>query len=176
MRESAMAALSLLRSRAEVWKIDPKELRDTDLHIHVPAGAVPKDGPSAGVAMLTALFTLFTGSIADPSVGMTGEITLRGLVLPIGGVKEKVLAAHRAGLKTVVLPARNEPDLHEVSKEVREQLRFVLAKRVEDVLLAAVPGVRIVREAGEEKPRSRPARKTRKTRAALAARGRRPRD
>jgi ATP-dependent Lon protease len=141
MRESAQAALSLIRSRAQPWHINLKQLSQTDIHVHVPAGAVPKDGPSAGVAMLTALFTLLSGTAADPTVGMTGEITLRGLVLPIGGVKEKVLAAHRAGLKTVIIPARNEPDLHEVPADVRKELKFVLAKKVEDVLFAAVPGL-----------------------------------
>lgn len=144
MRESASTALSLLRSRAATWGIDLSRLGEVDIHIHVPAGAVPKDGPSAGVAMLTALYTLFTDSVADPSVGMTGEITLRGLVLPIGGVKEKVLAAHRAGLKTVILPARNEADLHEVPPEVRAELQFVFARRVEDVLLTAVGGDKII--------------------------------
>ena len=136
MRESAQAALSLLRARADDWGINLADLRETDIHIHVPAGAVPKDGPSAGVAMLVALVSLFTDHPVDPTVGMTGEITLRGRVLPIGGVKEKVLAAHRAGLKTVILPSRNEADLHEVPADVRNELKFVLADTVEDVLLA----------------------------------------
>jgi len=140
MRESGVAAMSLVRARADVWNLDLGDLRNTDIHIHVPAGAVPKDGPSAGVAMLTALVSLFAKQAVDPSVGMTGEITLRGQVLPVGGVKEKVLAAHRAGLKTVILPARNEPDLHEVPADVRAELRFVFAKCVEDVLDAALPG------------------------------------
>jgi ATP-dependent Lon protease len=138
MRESAQAALSLMRSRAKDWKIPAKTLREVDIHIHVPAGGIPKDGPSAGVAMLTALVSLMSGKPADPKVGMTGEITLRGRVLPIGGVKSKVLAAHRAGLTTVVLPERNEPDLHEVPEDVREALTFVFADRVEEVLGAAL--------------------------------------
>ncbi len=138
MRESGQAALSLVRARAKQWHISTAELRRLDIHIHVPAGGTPKDGPSAGVAMLTALVSLLSGRPADPTVAMTGEITLRGQVLPIGGVKEKVLAAHRAGVKTVVLPARNEPDLHEVPAEVRRELRFVFASRVEDVLAAAL--------------------------------------
>jgi ATP-dependent Lon protease len=138
MRESGQAALSLVRARAKQWHISTAELRRLDIHIHVPAGGTPKDGPSAGVAMLTALVSLLSGRPADPTVAMTGEITLRGQVLPIGGVKEKVLAAHRAGVKTVVLPARNEPDLHEVPAEVRRELRFVFASRVEDVLVAAL--------------------------------------
>jgi len=139
MRESGQAALSLLRSRAKAWGIPLADLSKVDIHIHVPAGGTPKDGPSAGVAMLTALVSLFTGRAADPSVGMTGEITLRGLVLPIGGVKEKVLAAHRAGLKTVVLPARNKADLHEVPADVRQELTFVFAETAEDVLARVFP-------------------------------------
>ncbi len=140
MRESAQAALSILRSRARQWRLRLPDLMKTDLHIHVPAGGVPKDGPSAGVAMLSALASLFSGQCADPHTGMTGEITLRGEVLPIGGVKEKVLAAHRAGLRTVVLPARNQPDLTEVPADIRSDLKFVLARRVEDVLACVIPG------------------------------------
>lgn len=155
MQESAQAALSLIRSRASDWSIPGERLGEVDIHVHVPAGAIPKDGPSAGVAMLTALFTALTDTTADPRVGMTGEITLRGLVLPIGGVKEKVLAAHRAGLKKVILPARNERDLHEVPDEAREALQFVFAEQVEDVLFAAVPVLESARKA-------RRARKTRR--------------
>jgi len=147
MRESAQAALSLVRARAKEWHISSAELRKLDIHIHVPAGSTPKDGPSAGVAMLTALVSLLSGKPADPTLAMTGEITLRGQVLPVGGVKEKVLAAHRAGVKTVVLPARNEPDMHEVPADVRSELHVVLASRVEDVLAAALPS-----------PKARPAR------------------
>ncbi|MBI5866590.1 MAG: endopeptidase La, partial [Planctomycetes bacterium] len=172
MRESAVAALSLLRARAPYWNIDMRDVGETDLHVHVPAGAVPKDGPSAGVAMLTALFTVFTDTIADPTVGMTGEITLRGLVLPIGGVKEKVLAAHRAGLKKIILPARNEADLHEVPQEVREQLEFVYARKVEDVLLAAIPAIKLIdhsRTATKKPAAAKTSRKTRKSRGGLAA-------
>jgi ATP-dependent Lon protease len=142
MQESAQAALSIIRSRGEEWGIPAQRLNEVDIHVHVPAGAIPKDGPSAGVSMLTALFSLLTDTIADPLTGMTGEITLRGLVLPIGGVKEKVLAAHRAGLKKVILPARNQRDLHEVPQEAREAVQFVFAERVEDVLLAAIPGLK----------------------------------
>jgi len=142
MQESAQAALSIIRSRGKEWGIPIEHLAETDIHVHVPAGAIPKDGPSAGVAMLTALFTLLTDTIADPLVGMTGEITLRGLVLPIGGVKEKLLAAHRAGLKKVILPARNQRDLHEIPDEARQALQLVFAQRIEDVLLAAVPALK----------------------------------
>ncbi len=134
MKESAQAALSLLRSRAKEWHITLPPMNEMDIHVHVPAGGVPKDGPSAGVAMLTALVSLMSGKPADPSVAMTGEITLRGQVLPIGGVKAKVLGAHRAGIKTVILPERNRPDLAEVPEDVRAELRFVFAKRAEDVL------------------------------------------
>jgi ATP-dependent Lon protease len=111
---------------------------DSDIHLHVPAGAVPKDGPSAGVTMATALASLLTGRKVRDDVGMTGEITLRGQVLPVGGVKEKVLAAHRAGLKSVILPRQNEKDLEDVPDEVRASLKFVLAERVDDVFQAAL--------------------------------------
>ncbi|MFO0839959.1 MAG: endopeptidase La [Phycisphaerae bacterium] len=138
MRESAQAALSLLRARSDAWRINFDGLPNTDVHVHVPAGAIPKDGPSAGVAMFTALYSLFTDRPANPSVGMTGEITLRGVVLPVGGIKEKVLAGHRAGLKTIVLPAKNKPDLTEIPADVQRDLKFVFAERVEDVVNAAI--------------------------------------
>ncbi len=140
MRESTQAALSLLRTRARSWGIRLPSLSRIDLHVHVPAGAIPKDGPSAGIAMLAALYSLFRHQPADPSVALSGEITLRGLVLPVGGIKEKVLAAHRAGIRTVVLPARNGADLQEVPADVRNEIEFVLASRVEEALNAAVPG------------------------------------
>jgi ATP-dependent Lon protease len=139
MRESGLAALSLLRSHGPEWDVPVPDLNATDVHIHVPAGGIPKDGPSAGVAMLTALVSLFAKQVVDPTVGMTGELTLRGQVLPVGGIKEKDLAAHRAGLKTVILPARNEPDLHEVPTDVRNDLTFVFATIIQDVLNAALP-------------------------------------
>ena len=160
MRESAQAALSLLRAHGEEWGVPIERLPEIDIHIHVPAGAIPKDGPSAGVAMLTALFTCLTGTSADPKVGMTGEITLRGLVLPIGGIKEKVLAAHRAGLKKIILPARNKPDMHEVPVEIRESLEFVFVDRVEEVLLAAIP------ELQSAEPEAKPKRRARRKKAA----------
>ena len=138
MRESAQAAMSIVRARAKQWKIPQSTFRDTDIHVHVPAGGIPKDGPSAGVAMLTSLVSLLSGEAADPATAMTGEITLRGQVLPIGGVKAKVLAAHRAGIKTVILPTRNEPDVREVPEDVRAELRFVFAATVEEVLSAAL--------------------------------------
>jgi ATP-dependent Lon protease len=138
MKESARAALSWVRAEAERLHIDPKFYDTHDLHLHVPAGAIPKDGPSAGIAMTTALVSLLTGRPVRDSLAMTGEITLRGKVLPIGGIKEKVLAAHRAGIRTVVLPKRNEPDLDDIPEEVRHDLTFVFADRMEEVLDAAL--------------------------------------
>ncbi len=138
MRESAQAALSYVRSKAERLGIPGDTFEVSDIHLHVPAGAVPKDGPSAGVTMATALASLLTGRKVRDDVGMTGEITLRGQVLPVGGVKEKVLAAHRAGLKSVILPRQNEKDLEDVPDEVRASLKFVLAERVDDVFRAAL--------------------------------------
>jgi ATP-dependent Lon protease len=138
MKESAQAALSLVKSRARELGIDPDAFKDNDIHIHVPAGAVPKDGPSAGVSMFTAIASLFCNRAVRSDVAMTGEITLRGLVLPIGGLKEKTLAAQRAGVKTVIIPKLNEKDLPDVPDEVKEQLEFVKAETVDDVLAAAL--------------------------------------
>jgi ATP-dependent Lon protease len=138
MKESAEIALSYIRSHAEELGIDPKAFSGKRFHIHVPAGAVPKDGPSAGVTITTALVSLLRDEPVRADVGMTGEVTLQGRVLPIGGVKQKVLAAHRAGLKTVILPARNGPDLEDVPEGVREQLSFHLADEVGDVLRVAL--------------------------------------
>jgi ATP-dependent Lon protease len=138
MRESARAALSYVRAEGERLGIDQQFFDHSDIHMHVPAGAIPKDGPSAGIAMATALASLLTGRPVRESLAMTGEITLRGKVLPIGGVKEKVLAAHRAGIRTVILPQRNEPDIDEIPEEVRRELNFVFADRVEQVLDAAL--------------------------------------
>jgi ATP-dependent Lon protease len=136
MKESAQIALSFVRSHAAELGVDPASLAKR-VHVHVPAGAVPKDGPSAGVTMTTALVSLLTGKVVKPTVGMTGEITLQGKVLPIGGVKQKVLAAHRAGLTEVVLPKRNGPDLDDVPEKVREVMTFHLADTYADVLAAA---------------------------------------
>ncbi len=138
MKESAQAALSYVRSKAEELGIPEDTFDKTDIHLHVPAGAVPKDGPSAGVTMAVALTSLLTGRNVRDDVAMTGEITLRGQVLPVGGIKEKVLAAHRAGLKTVILPRQNEKDLDDIPEEVRKSLEFVLAERVDEVLEAAL--------------------------------------
>ena len=129
MKESAQAALSLVKARAHSLGIDAQLLEKSDIHVHVPAGATPKDGPSAGVAMFVALASLLTARAVRSDVAMTGEISLRGLVLPIGGVKEKVLAALRAGIKTVMLPARNQRDLEDIPAEAREQIEFVWMTR-----------------------------------------------
>jgi ATP-dependent Lon protease len=139
MKESATAAQSYVWSHAEELGIDRGLFRRSGVHIHVPAGAIPKDGPSAGVAMATALASLYTGQSVRGDTAMTGEITLTGLVLPVGGIKEKVLAAHRAGIKQVILPHENEKDLREVPESVRGELTFVFAGRIEDVLRAAAP-------------------------------------
>lgn len=148
MRESVQAAMSLLRTRAKRYGVDPERLLREDVHIHVPAGAIPKDGPSAGVAMITALVSLFTGRPCRSDVAMTGEITLRGLVLPIGGLKEKALAAHYAGIKTVIIPDRNQKDLVEIPAEIRDQIHFVPCKTVDDVLNAALRETKV--QAGDK--------------------------
>ena len=140
MKESAEIALSYVRSHAEELGIDPAVFAGKRFHVHVPAGAVPKDGPSAGVTMTTALVSLLRGVPVRPVVGMTGEVTLQGRVLPIGGVKQKVLAAHRAGLTEVVLPERNGHDLEDVPEEVRDVMTFHLAATVADVLTPALSG------------------------------------
>jgi ATP-dependent Lon protease len=138
MKESVQAALSLVKSRVKELGITSEAFAENDIHIHVPAGAVPKDGPSAGVSMFTAIASLFSDRSVRSDVAMTGEITLRGLVLPIGGLKEKTLAAQRAGVKVVVIPKLNEKDMVDIPEEVREQLQFVLAETVDDVLAAAL--------------------------------------
>jgi ATP-dependent Lon protease len=138
MKESAQAALTVVKARAIDLGIDPMVFEKSDIHIHVPAGAIPKDGPSAGVAMFTALASLLTGRTVRSDTAMTGEISLRGLVLPIGGVKEKVLAAARAGITTVLLPSRNKKDLEDVPEAARKQVRFVWLERVDDAVAAAL--------------------------------------
>jgi len=138
MKESAQAAVSYVRSKATELGIDEEMFTKNDLHIHVPAGAVPKDGPSAGVTMATALVSLMTERPVRADVAMTGEITLRGQVLPVGGIKQKVLAAARVGIGTVILPQRNEPDLEDIPQEIRRELAFVFAERVDDVFGAAL--------------------------------------
>jgi ATP-dependent Lon protease len=138
MQESARAALSFVRSRAEPLGLAPDFFEKNDIHLHVPAGATPKDGPSAGVTMATSLVSLISGRKVKPQIGMTGEITLRGQVLPVGGIKEKVLAAHRNGLRTVILPKRNKQDLDDVPDEIKKSLKFIFAETVDDVLDASL--------------------------------------
>jgi ATP-dependent Lon protease len=138
MKESAQAALSWVRSRAKDYGIDEETITKSDIHLHIPAGATPKDGPSAGVTMATALVSLLTGRPVKKDVAMTGEITLRGHVLPVGGIKEKVLAASRAGLTMVILPKRNEGDLEDLPEAILEKINFVFAEEVDDVVEAAL--------------------------------------
>jgi ATP-dependent Lon protease len=138
MRESAQAAVSYVWSNAEALEIDPRLFENKTVHVHVPAGAIPKDGPSAGVTIMTALTSLATRRPVRSDVAMTGEITLRGKVLPVGGIKEKVLAAHRAGIRTIILPRRNERDLDDVPAELRRELRFIFADDAETVLRHAL--------------------------------------
>lgn len=158
MQESARAALSYVRTVSSRYGIDEDFWEKHDIHLHVPAGAQPKDGPSAGVTMAVALVSMATSRPVWPDVGMTGEVTLSGKVLPIGGVKEKVLAAHRAGLRTVILPKRNEIDLIDVPQEVRDEMTFVFADSVDDVIAAALDGT----QQGKS-DRRKPARKGRRS-------------
>ncbi len=137
MKESAQISLSLIRSRL-ANTVDRFDFITSDIHIHVPSGATPKDGPSAGVTLFTALASLITGRTVDPKTAMTGEVTLSGAVLPVGGIKEKVLAAHRAGITKVILPQENERDLQDVPDDVRDELTFVTVETVEEVLREAL--------------------------------------
>jgi ATP-dependent Lon protease len=153
MKESARAALTYVRSNADALGVDAGFLAGQDLHIHVPAGAVPKDGPSAGVTIFTALTSLLTGRRVRPDTAMTGECTLRGRVLPVGGIKAKVLAAHRAGLTRVILPQRNARDVDDVPADVRGQMEFIFAEDMSQVLAAALePGLLAAKEKGDLGP------------------------
>jgi ATP-dependent Lon protease len=138
MRESVQAALTLVKSRAAQLGIDPSLFEKSDIHVHVPAGATPKDGPSAGVAMFTALTSLLTNRTVRSDTAMTGEISLRGLVLPVGGIKEKVVAAAAAGLTRVMLPARNRRDFDDIPQGARDKLEFIWLERVDDAIAAAL--------------------------------------
>ncbi len=143
MKESAQAALSLVKSQSEALGLDPALFEKSDIHVHVPAGAIPKDGPSAGVAIYTALVSLLTNRTVRNDVAMTGEISLRGLVLPVGGIKEKTVAAHRAGIRTVLLPARNRKDLEDIPESVKRDVEFVWLERVDDAIANAIAGTAV---------------------------------
>jgi ATP-dependent Lon protease len=138
MKESAAAALSFIRTNAKVLGVAPNFFEDLDIHIHVPAGAIPKDGPSAGVTMLTALTSLLTNRKIKKDLAMTGEITLRGAVLPVGGIKEKVLAAYRAGITTIILPAWNRKDMEDIPANVQKSIKFHFVEDMLDVLKLAL--------------------------------------
>jgi len=138
MKESAQAGLSYIRSKAQELGIAPDFYEHTDIHLHVPAGAIPKDGPSAGITMVCAMVSMLTGKLVRSDVAMTGEITLRGKVLPIGGVKEKILAAKRAGITTVILPRLNQKDLEETPGTVKEGMNFIMVDTIDEVLKNAL--------------------------------------
>jgi len=177
MKESAQAALSHIRGMSDELSIPADYWDKHDLHLHIPAGAQPKDGPSAGVTMAVALASLATGRVVRSDVGMTGEVTLRGKVLPVGGIKEKVLAAHRACLKTVLLPRRNEKDLDDIPEEVRQEMSFVFIDTVADAIKSAIDGkvTKRKRKSGSTKTRKKthPAAKRKKSATAVSKRGKR---
>jgi len=150
MKESAQAALSYIRSHADKLGVDPEIFTRADIHVHIPAGAIPKDGPSAGVALATALVSLLSRRKARAHIAMTGEITLRGMVLKVGGIKEKVLGAHRAGIKTVILPAANTVDLEEVPIEVRTHMIFAPVERAEQAIQLALEETPMPVDAADE--------------------------
>jgi ATP-dependent Lon protease len=142
MNESARAALSFVRSRAAKLGLDDEFFNGSDIHMHIPSGAQPKDGPSAGVTMATAIVSLASGRKVKPHLGMTGEITLRGQVLRIGGIKEKILAAHRMGLRTIVLPRRNEQDIDDVPDEIKKEMKLIYVDTIDEVIEAALVPVK----------------------------------
>ena len=158
MKESAQAALSIVKNRAVALGIDPARFEKSDIHVHVPAGAIPKDGPSAGVAMFMALTSLMTDRTIRSDTAMTGEISLRGLVLPVGGIKEKVVAAHSAGIRRVMLPARNKRDYDDIPEIARKEMEFVWLERVEQAVEAALEPAQPADKAPAAAPRS-PARR-----------------
>ena len=141
MKESARAAISYIRAHADEYGIAPEAFAETDIHVHVPEGATPKDGPSAGITMATAILSAFTHKPVRRDIAMTGEITLRGKVLPIGGLKEKTLAAHRAGIHNVIIPRENEKDEEEIPENVRKDIRFIPAAEVDTVFRNAIEGL-----------------------------------
>jgi len=143
MKESARIALTYVKSHASELGIDEHALDGRELHVHVPAGAIPKDGPSAGITMVTAIASLLSRRPVRSTIGMTGEVTLQGRVLPIGGLKQKVLAAHAAGLTEVIVPDRNEPDLDDVPSEVRDHMKFHIVTSVDRVLSLALEPIEV---------------------------------
>jgi ATP-dependent Lon protease len=155
MQESAQAALSYIKSRAELLEIEPDIFENVDVHLHVPEGGIPKDGPSAGITLTTAMISALTERPSFHLVGMTGEITLRGRVLPVGGIKEKVLASHRAGLKKVIIPIRNEKDLEDVPKSVLKEMTIVTVRHMDEVLPVALhpskPAEKIIKRRSSKK-------------------------
>jgi ATP-dependent Lon protease len=181
MKESARAGLSYIRARTRELDLDPIVFEKQTLHIHVPAGATPKDGPSAGVTMATAMASLLTGKPVRRDLAMTGEITLRGRVLPIGGLKSKLLAAHLAGVKTVLIPLRNEKDLVDVPEDVRQQLRIVPVETMDQVLAEALidharPAAQIKAERSARQKRVTRRRKAKKEQPPIAATPEKPVD
>jgi ATP-dependent Lon protease len=138
MKESATAALSFIKANSDILSIDPQKFEKHDIHIHVPEGAIPKDGPSAGVTLATALCSAFTGKPIKRNLSMTGEITLRGKVLPVGGIKEKILAAKRSGIKKIILPEKNKKDLQELNKKYLDGIDFIFVKDIKEVVNAAM--------------------------------------
>jgi ATP-dependent Lon protease len=134
MQESAQAAMSYLKSKAELFEIDPDTFENVDVHIHVPEGGIPKDGPSAGITIAIALISAFSERKVRRDVALTGEITLRGRVLPVGGIREKILAAHRAGITKVIIPEKNAKDLQEIARKVRKVINIVLVKHMDEVI------------------------------------------
>ena len=138
MKESAMAGISYIRANVEKLNVDSEFYKDMDIHIHVPEGAIPKDGPSAGITITTAVVSALSKTPIDRELAMTGEITLRGRVLPVGGIKEKVLAANRMGVKKILLPFENNKDLEEIPEKVKKKIKFVLVKSMEEVLEQAL--------------------------------------
>jgi ATP-dependent Lon protease len=144
MQESGQAALTFIKSRAEAFGVDLDVFERMDIHVHMPEGAIPKDGPSAGITLATAMLSALTGRPVYREVGMTGEITLRGSVLPVGGIKEKVLAAHRAGLRRVVLPERNQKDLVDIPDEIRKSMELVFVRRIDEVLALVLEPVAVL--------------------------------
>jgi ATP-dependent Lon protease len=150
MNESARAALSFVRSRTKKLGLKDEFFSNSDIHLHIPSGAQPKDGPSAGVTMATAIVSLASGRRVKPHLGMTGEITLRGQVLRIGGIKEKVLAAHRLGLRTVVLPRRNKQDMDDVPEEIKKEMKLIYVDTVDEVIEAALVPAKEARKAARD--------------------------